>query len=94
MADYDDSHFVSVRGLGVEGIESSIRPFVLETIEAFGVERCMLASNFPVDKLMCSWVDLYTAYESILAAPGAGFTEEEKDALFRKNAVRYYSLEL
>ena len=39
MADYDDSHFVSVRGLGVEGIESSIRPFVLETIEAFGVER-------------------------------------------------------
>ena len=29
----------------------SIRPFILETIEIFGVDRVMLASNFPVDKL-------------------------------------------
>ena len=47
MADYDDEHYVSVRGCDAAQIEESIRPFVLETIEAFGVERCMLASNFP-----------------------------------------------
>ena len=47
MADYDDGHYVSVRGCDAAQIEESIRPFVLETIEAFGVERCMLASNFP-----------------------------------------------
>ena len=47
MADYDDEHYVSVRGCDAAKIEESIRPFVLETIEAFGVERCMLASNFP-----------------------------------------------
>ncbi|MBV8522913.1 MAG: amidohydrolase family protein, partial [Acetobacteraceae bacterium] len=28
----------------------SIRPYVLETIDAFGVGRCMFASNFPVDR--------------------------------------------
>ena len=47
MADYDDEHYVSVRGCDAAQIEESIRPLVLETIEAFGVERCMLASNFP-----------------------------------------------
>lgn len=29
----------------------STRPYALRAIEAFGVERCMFASNFPVDKL-------------------------------------------
>ena len=26
------------------------RPFIEKTIEIFGVERCMFASNYPVDK--------------------------------------------
>ena len=29
----------------------SLRPYVLETIDTFGVERAMFASNFPVDRL-------------------------------------------
>lgn len=92
MADYDDAHFVCVRGKCSAEICESIRPFVLDTIDAFGVDRCMLASNFPVDKLMCSWVDLYRAYASILDA--ANFTETEKDQLFRSNAAKYYDLDL
>jgi hypothetical protein len=55
MADYDDSHIICVRGKSAAEIATSIQPFVIETIDAFGVDRCMLASNFPVDKLMCSW---------------------------------------
>ena len=31
--------------------EELIRPFVLETIDIFGVDRCTFASNSPVDKL-------------------------------------------
>jgi|EP01043_Picozoa_sp_COSAG02_P034013 predicted TIM-barrel fold metal-dependent hydrolase len=92
MADYDDAHFVSVRGKSSDEIEESIRPFVLDTIDAFGANRCMLASNFPVDKLMCSWTDLYRAYTNILDS--ACFTEEEKDQLFRGNAVKYYDLDI
>ena len=43
---------VKISGLGMVdhtwSVES-IRPYALETIDAFGPQRCMFASNFPVD---------------------------------------------
>jgi predicted TIM-barrel fold metal-dependent hydrolase len=66
----------------------SIRPFVLETIEIFGVGRCMFASNFPVDKLYSDFDSLYIAFHSITAA----FSAAEKQMLFHDNAMRYYRL--
>ena len=45
---------VKISGLGMldrKWTTESIRPLVLETLEAFGTERAMFASNFPVDKL-------------------------------------------
>jgi predicted TIM-barrel fold metal-dependent hydrolase len=66
----------------------SIRPFVLETIEIFGVSRCMFASNFPVDKLYSDFDSLYAAFHSITA----GFSAAEKQMLFHDNAIRYYRL--
>jgi predicted TIM-barrel fold metal-dependent hydrolase len=66
----------------------SIRPFVLQTIEAFGVSRCMFASNFPVDKLYSDFDTLYTAFHEITA----GFSAEERRMLFHYNAARYYRL--
>jgi predicted TIM-barrel fold metal-dependent hydrolase len=41
----------------------SIRPYVLKTIEVFGVDRCCFASNFPVDKLLSDYDRLYNAYK-------------------------------
>ena len=49
-----DNVVVKISGLGTvdpKWTVESIRPFVLQTIEAFGVARSMFASNFPVDKL-------------------------------------------
>ena len=89
VADYDDAHFMSVRDKGIHKMRSE---FVRHTIDVFGVSHCMMESNFPVDKLMCSWTDLYRAYANVLE--GAGFTEEEKDQLFRRNAVSYYDLDM
>ncbi|MBB5504466.1 amidohydrolase family protein [Paraburkholderia atlantica] len=66
----------------------SLRPYVLETIDTFGVERAMFASNFPVDRLFGSYTDLWRAYASIVADA----SEAEKDALFRRNAERYYRI--
>lgn len=66
----------------------SLRPYVLETIDAFGVERAMFASNFPVDRLFGSYEDLWRAYASIVADASAA----EKDALFRRNAERVYRI--
>ena len=43
----------------------SLRPFVLRTVEIFGVDRCMFASNFPVDKLFSSYDDLFNAFKAI-----------------------------
>jgi predicted TIM-barrel fold metal-dependent hydrolase len=64
----------------------SLRPYVLETIDAFGVERAMFASNFPVDRLFGSYADLWHAYALIVA----GASVAEKEALFRRNAERFY----
>lgn len=66
----------------------SIRPFVLEPIEWFGPQRCMFASNFPVDRLMASYDRLWDAYREITAA----FSATEKKSLFCDNAARIYRL--
>jgi predicted TIM-barrel fold metal-dependent hydrolase len=66
----------------------SLRPYVLETIDTFGVERAMFASNFPVDRLFGSYEDLWQAYASIVADASVA----EKDALFRRNAERIYRI--
>jgi predicted TIM-barrel fold metal-dependent hydrolase len=66
----------------------SLRPYVLETIDTFGVERAMFASNFPVDRLFGSYTDLWRAYASIVDGASAA----EKEALFRRNAERCYRI--
>jgi predicted TIM-barrel fold metal-dependent hydrolase len=66
----------------------SIRPYVETTIELFGVERCMFASNFPVDKLYSDYDQLFTAYKEITNS----MSLSEKQMLFCKNAARIYRL--
>jgi predicted TIM-barrel fold metal-dependent hydrolase len=66
----------------------SIRPYVLQTIDCFGIDRCMFASNFPVDRLFGSYSALWHAYHSCVA----GFSETEKERLFRTNAERAYRI--
>ena len=82
---------VKISGLGTvdwNWTVKSIRPFVLETIEAFGVSRCMFASNFPVDKLYSDFDTLYSAFREITKY----FSVDERRMLFHDNAARYYRL--
>jgi predicted TIM-barrel fold metal-dependent hydrolase len=65
-----------------------IRPFVLDTIEIFGVGRCMFASNFPVDKLHADYHAIWQAFDQNTA----DFSKPERRALFHDNAARYYRL--
>ncbi|HWU79340.1 MAG TPA: amidohydrolase family protein [Caulobacter sp.] len=67
---------------------ASLRPFVLRVIETFGVERCMFASNFPVEKVHGSFGAFYAAYDAITA----GFSHDEREALFAGTARRIYRL--
>jgi predicted TIM-barrel fold metal-dependent hydrolase len=64
------------------------RPYMETVIEAFGTQRCMFESNFPVDKGMCSYPVLWNAFKRIAAAASA----EEKADLFHRSAARFYSL--
>ena len=66
----------------------SLKPFVLQVIETFGVERCMFASNFPVEKVHGTFGGFYAAYDAFTA----GFSDHEREALFAGAAQRVYRL--
>ena len=64
------------------------RRIVLETIELFGVERCMFASNFPVDGLRVGFGRMFEHFKRMTAE----FSEVERRALFHDNAAAFYRL--
>jgi L-fuconolactonase len=64
------------------------RPFVEHCLEAFGVDRCMFASNFPVDALYGGFAEMFALCESLTAA----FDEADRRALFAANAERIYRI--
>jgi len=66
----------------------SIRDLVLYIIDCFGIDRCMFASNFPVDKLYSSFDHLVRSYYTIVS----DFTREEQEKLFSQSAERIYSV--
>lgn len=82
---------VKVSGLGMgdhQWTVESLRPMVLATIETFGPERSMLATNWPVDRLYSSYQALVTAYEEITSV----FSAVELHGLWRGNAERFYRI--
>jgi predicted TIM-barrel fold metal-dependent hydrolase len=66
----------------------SLRPFVLRVIETFGPDRCMFASNFPVEKVHGSFGGFYAAYDAITG----DFSQAERDLMFAGTAGRIYRL--
>lgn len=82
---------VKISGLGVPErpwcVEDN-RSIVLNTIEIFGVNRCMFASNFPVDSLVADFDTIFNGFKEI----AQDFTPGEQKQLFHDNAVRYYRL--
>jgi len=64
------------------------RPYIETCIEAFGAERCMFESNFPVDMGSCDYATLWNAFKRI----AAGASREEKAALFAGTAAKVYRL--
>jgi len=64
------------------------RPYIETCIEAFGAERCMFESNFPVDRWGCDYATLWNAFKRI----AAGASHAEKADLFAGAAMRFYKL--
>jgi predicted TIM-barrel fold metal-dependent hydrolase len=64
------------------------KPYVETTVEAFGANRCMFESNFPVDKGGCSYAVMWNAFKRL----AAGCSAADKNALFSGTASRVYRL--
>jgi len=59
------------------------------TIEAFGPDRCMFESNFPVDKASCSYDVLWNQFKKLTTS----YSPSERAAMFHDTAARVYRLE-
>ena len=80
---------ISALGMATPGwTVEDIRPYVEGTIEIFGVDRCMFASNFPVDSLTSDYTAIWSAYDVITS----GLPDEDRRRLFHDNAVKFYQL--
>jgi len=72
-----------------EELAAAWRPYIETCIAAFGPERAMFESNFPVDKGSCSYAALWNAFKRITA----GCSAAEKQALFAGTATKFYRLD-
>jgi predicted TIM-barrel fold metal-dependent hydrolase len=66
----------------------SIKPFVRDSIDIFGTQRAMFASNFPVDRAWSSWDKVWGAFDSLTQ----DLSEAERTRLFQTNAERIYRI--
>ena len=62
--------------------------FYTHIIEAFGPERCMLESNFPIDRFSVSYNVMWNAFKKMTAQ----YSPSERTALFSGTAQRVYKL--
>jgi len=76
--------------IGSEALCELLYPYYHHVMEAFGPERCMFESNFPVDKECVSYRTLWNAFKRI--AVKAGLSESEKTLMFSGTAARIYRL--
>lgn len=66
----------------------ALRPWLEYAIEAFGADRCMFASNFPVDSAAGTFDDLYSTFDAVTR----GLEGASREALFAGTAERIYRL--
>ncbi|WP_292070130.1 amidohydrolase family protein [Brevundimonas sp. UBA7534] len=82
---------IKISGLGITDrawTPDSIRPIVLECIDAFGAERAMFASDFPVESVHGTFDAFYSAFDAITA----DFSTDERGRLFAANAEAIYRI--
>lgn len=71
-----------------EDLADAWRPYIETCIEAFGPDRAMFESNFPVDKTSAGYGVYWNAFKRL----SSGASAAEKAALFHDSAARFYRL--
>lgn len=77
------------RGCGSEELAQQWDPYITSCIEAFGPERAMFESNYPVDRWGASYAVLWNAFKRL----ANGASDAEKRKLFAGTAARIYDIE-
>lgn len=80
-----------ISGLGMTDprfTADSLRRWVETCVEAFGPERCVLGSNWPLDRLYSSYDAIMTLYREFIGTLSA----DEQTAVLAGNAKRLYRL--
>ncbi len=91
LADLGQHVFCKLSGLAMplKTMErGAFAPWIEHAIECFGVDRCMFASNFPVDATYGTFDDLYETFSAITA----GLDPVEREKLFAATAERVYRM--
>ncbi len=82
---------LKISGIGLPGQPWSAEVnagVVRDAIAIFGPDRCLFASNFPVDSLCGSFETIFSGFRQITR----GLPADQVAALFHDNAVRVYRL--
>ena len=84
---------VKISGLGEPHLPKwsvrTHRDVVLETIDIFGVDRCMFGSNYPVDRLYASYGTIMRGFQEMTSR----FSFSERRLMFFENAMRWYRID-
>ena len=91
LADLGDNVVCKLSGLAMpfESMHAdALGPWLEYAIEAFGVDRCLFASNFPVDAVYGTFDELYTTFSEVTV----GLDDASREKLFAGNAERVYRL--
>ena len=89
LADLGDNVVCKLSGLAMPlgSMRADVfAPWIEHAIEAFGVARCMFASNFPVDSMHGTFDELYATFSTVTA----GLDVASREKLFAGNAERVY----
>ncbi len=76
---------------GAEELARALSPILRVAIERFGVERCMFASNFPVDKVSVELDTLWDAHYRVMDE--LELDAEARARLLRDTAIECYRLD-
>ena len=83
--------FCKISGVGMMDPKftlSSIRPWIEHCVSIFGPERCMIGSNWPLDRLFSSYDAVFNIYREIISQ----YSVEEQIAISSATANRFYRI--
>lgn len=68
---------------------ADLKPYVETALEAFGPDRCMFGSDWPVSELAASYTEVFDALVECIG----GVSDSERAKILGENAMKFYQLD-